>query len=458
MAISYSGIIGNKGKGTLPSVESWSTDNNILRDPPKSIMTRRIDKVNDDGSLNEMFYHSGDRFAENINVYARGVNPFVSVEYGNVGIPGNGNSGSGTLNGAVGKNPYRILDRGAFRPPILRMEQLYPLSRQPRLVTQCFTNKEFVDYTKKIQCPQGPDAYRQVRNETLKSFIAPTKTVKFQEPVREHFEVKYVVEDPIHANTFVNKSSKGNIQIENQNPVRQAQKEVLQHAFTAGKKGDGSFQNYIHDELELSRNLPEYMNTTNRSSTFKTTLSAEHSHLLERNLPTHHTVATKFDNNNFKPVYNFNQEDLNLTRNLPEHVIASQKSSNQHFTRLDEAGEIVLERNIPEHQVISNASDNRTYINIAPDNELSFDSKVNAINVISNVSSRRADTNINRDVFVPPSLHVGGFENQGVRRSQDRNTNINIDSSRTTQKQNMSRSILEGVFARDTNSRGVRQL
>ena len=80
MSFSYSSIIGNKAKVTFPSVESWGTNNNILRDPPKSIMTRRIDKVNQDGSLNEMLYHSGDRFAENINVYARGVNPMVSVE------------------------------------------------------------------------------------------------------------------------------------------------------------------------------------------------------------------------------------------------------------------------------------------------------------------------------------------------------------------------------------------
>ena len=357
----------------------------------------------------------------------------------------------------MGKNPYRILDRGAFRPPILRMEQLYPLSRQPRLVTQCFTNKEFIDYTKKVQCPQGPEAYRQVRNETLKSFITPTKTVKFQQPVKEHFEVKYVIAEPIHANTFVNKSSKANIQIENQNPLRQAEKEVLQYAYTAGKKGDGTFQNYIHDEVELTRNLPEYMNTTNRSSTFKTTLAAEHSHLLERNLPSHHFNGTKVDNNNFKPLYsNVNPEDLNLTRNVPEHKIISQKSSNQNFTRLDEDGEIILERNLPEHNIVSNSSNNRTYIHFTPDNELSFESKLNAMNVVANVSSKRADTDINRDVFVPPSLNVGGFENQGVRRSQERNVNFNVDSSRSTQKRTMAKSVMEGILARDTGSRGVR--
>ena len=44
MSFSYSGIV-SYGKSTLPSVDSWGQNNNILRDPPKSIHTRRIDKV-----------------------------------------------------------------------------------------------------------------------------------------------------------------------------------------------------------------------------------------------------------------------------------------------------------------------------------------------------------------------------------------------------------------------------
>jgi hypothetical protein len=83
MAISYHGIIGNKERSSLGSVESWKTNNNIIKDPTKSITTRRIDKVNADGSINEMMYHTSDSIGENINVFARGVNPMVSVEYGN---------------------------------------------------------------------------------------------------------------------------------------------------------------------------------------------------------------------------------------------------------------------------------------------------------------------------------------------------------------------------------------
>ena len=37
--LSYSALI-NNGKITLPSVTTWGTNMNILRDPPKSITTR----------------------------------------------------------------------------------------------------------------------------------------------------------------------------------------------------------------------------------------------------------------------------------------------------------------------------------------------------------------------------------------------------------------------------------
>ena len=42
--LSYSGLI-NHGKITLPSVESWGQNNSLLKDPPKSLYTRKIDKL-----------------------------------------------------------------------------------------------------------------------------------------------------------------------------------------------------------------------------------------------------------------------------------------------------------------------------------------------------------------------------------------------------------------------------
>ena len=66
--LSYSGLIGH-GKVTLPSVSTWGTNMNILRDPPKSVYTRKIDRVGQTSSITEMIDESGDRACEAIRVF-----------------------------------------------------------------------------------------------------------------------------------------------------------------------------------------------------------------------------------------------------------------------------------------------------------------------------------------------------------------------------------------------------
>ena len=147
--LSYSGIT-NYGKVTLPSVDTWGSNMNILRDPPKSVSTRRIDKVGETSSITEMCDQSGDRACEAIQVYARGVNPFVSVSYSNNGNNGGQLSGGCPVGGTTqAKLPYRIIRDGAFRPPILQQENLLPLSRMPRNSTKAFTQPGFADFSRK---------------------------------------------------------------------------------------------------------------------------------------------------------------------------------------------------------------------------------------------------------------------------------------------------------------------
>ena len=92
MPFSYSGLT-SYGKATLPSVEAWGTNMNIIRDPPKSIMTRRKDKVGDDVYLSMTLDEASDRNCEAIQTYARGVNPFAEVSYSNYGNNGGQRSG-----------------------------------------------------------------------------------------------------------------------------------------------------------------------------------------------------------------------------------------------------------------------------------------------------------------------------------------------------------------------------
>lgn len=130
MAFSYSGLV-NYGKNSLPigETDSWNSDNSIIRAPPSGYTTLRRDKVTDSAWLLDELDKSEDRAMDYITPYARGVNPFVAVSYNNSSY------GSGSLSGSSGqqaKLPFRVMNNGAFRPPILKPFDLLPLSRIPR--------------------------------------------------------------------------------------------------------------------------------------------------------------------------------------------------------------------------------------------------------------------------------------------------------------------------------------
>lgn len=165
MAFSYSGLT-NYGKVSLPSIESWSTNNNILRDPPKSIFTRRVDKVGDNSYITQEIDDSSDRVAEAILAYPRGINPMVAVSYDN----SNGGIGVGQAalyRGQQAKLPYRVDIQGAFRPPVLAPVDLLPLSRMPRNTTKIDPVMHNPDYTRQVVCRGGAEDYRAVKNEQI---------------------------------------------------------------------------------------------------------------------------------------------------------------------------------------------------------------------------------------------------------------------------------------------------
>jgi hypothetical protein len=130
MTLSYSGLR-TYGKIGLPSINNWENSHNIYKDPPRSIHTRKIDKITNTNELINIIDNSNDRFCENILYYARGKNPMVSVSYGE-------------SQGGI-KLPYRIIRDGAFRAPIWRQEDLLPLSRLSRNVTDINLPKSYTN-------------------------------------------------------------------------------------------------------------------------------------------------------------------------------------------------------------------------------------------------------------------------------------------------------------------------
>ena len=212
--VSYSGIRGyGSGKVTLPSTDTWGSDMNIIKDPPKGIFTRRINKASDTSSITTMIDESSDRACEAINLYARGVNPMVSVSYSN---DNSGMNGNVTNNSASSQAylPYRIMDRGSFRPPILTQTDLLPLSRLPRNITSMQTQPGFVDFSKKLECPNNK--MRQVKIDMLKVFSKPTAVYNTGGDLgaKETYDVKNTIQNPIKVRAH---SGVRTLDIKNQN-------------------------------------------------------------------------------------------------------------------------------------------------------------------------------------------------------------------------------------------------
>lgn len=183
---SYSGLI-QYGKVTLPSVEGWNTSSNILKDPPKSIHTRKIDKVGETSYLSSVLGESDTRLCEAINYYARGTNPMVSVNYGQ--------GQQSTTNAYL---PHRVARNGAFRPPILRTENLVPLSRLPRIWTSAFTQPFQINHTVRFKPTGDAETTKEVKNYMLTTSCQANKTCSTEPDISEpEISTAHIVYDPL---------------------------------------------------------------------------------------------------------------------------------------------------------------------------------------------------------------------------------------------------------------------
>ena len=116
-----------KDRGGI-SPASW-VQPHIYKDPPKSIVAPRRDRVNiaDVQYMVQADSKYGDptRINEGIQLYARGQNPMVEVSYANAG----GASMNTSLGNRQVSNPYKL---DAFRPPLNPIETQVPISA-PRI-------------------------------------------------------------------------------------------------------------------------------------------------------------------------------------------------------------------------------------------------------------------------------------------------------------------------------------
>jgi hypothetical protein len=166
-------------------------------------------------------------------------------------------------------------------------------------------------------------------------------------------------------------------------------KEINQYTYSSKMRG-GDVQNYIHDDMILERNIPNYNTDTNKSSTLKHNLYSENDMVLEKNIPEYSTMSNK--NNNI-------------------------------YTSIGLDGELVLEKNIPEYNISTNLRDNKKHVVINPENEYNTKNSLH-YTMTSNKKSHN-DININRQVNLPQSLNIGGVDGRASIPQTERNINYN---------------------------------
>jgi hypothetical protein len=241
--------------------------------------------------------------------------------------------------------PYRIMRDGAFRPPVVTQYDLAPLSRLPRIWTTAFTKPGFVDFSKKMVSCGTAENTKEVKTTLLKTSARPTAVYKIETPLKEPFEVKYMIQPSlkksytaplsstditkqvvINPTKNINKNNihsfaQSNIQdirhIDNNdfNPERFIQdtnahevntnlgshiqvssiedildlsnvrtKDAINIDYTTAMSGNDKVE-YIHSDIELERSIPNYVASTNISNNQQKILEHEYMIDLERNTP-----------------------------------------------------------------------------------------------------------------------------------------------------------------------------
>jgi len=392
--LSYSGLT-NYGKATLPSTEAALGSMNILRDPPKSIHTRKIDKVGDNSDITQWIQDSGDRTCESITQYARGVNPMVSVSYQNYGNNGGQRTGSivPQLQRGQAFLPYSLGVGGdVFRPPTLRQEDLLPLSRLPRTWTYASTNKEFPDFSKKMTCAQPAEKTRQVKNTLLKTSARPTCTYQLETPIVEPFEVKYVIQNPVQvsANSGIRSRDIGRQEVVepvggiDKNPLHsyaQSQKGMIKHVNNSEKHTDGYIQDTHHADVS--------------SKAFRNIQVTPINEIMDLEVHTKDAMHVSYETPQSRTKQQeYIHNDPDLQRSLPYHEATTNFGLNIEKNIIDNPYQIEQLRNTPVAEAYTNTGSLQT-----PGENMVQSSRDHRLN---------------------PTINAGGFYNTGTRPTQDR--------------------------------------
>jgi len=400
MSISYNCIIGHKQKVTLPSVSGGLGSMYIQKNPPSSIHTRRISKVGETSSLTSLIDDSGDRINEAILNYARGVNPMVSVSYGN--------QGNGTMNGNVTSNsakpmasmPNRIMDKGDFRPPIYDRRELLPLSRLPRTTTSSFTQPSFVDYSKSKAEGVTSDKTIGIKKEMLNKEIQPTRVYNIQPSAIEPYEIKYIIQNPLRISAKSGVRTMDLTNTENQKPYNNILTSPIQIDFNINKNINNNSKAHVFD-MDTGRYLQDTLHSDVRSNMNRNKNTNEVTMDTNRYLqdPLHSDVRSNMNRNK-----EMNEVTMDTGRYLQDTLHSDVRSN---MNRNKEMNEVTMDTNrylqdTLHSDVRSNMNRNKEMNEVTMDTSRYLQDTLHS-DVRSNMNGNKKQNNTNEMI----NFHVG---------------------------------------------------
>lgn len=285
---------------TLPSWEQPT----IYRDPPKSIHTRKKERV-DMSNVTYMIRNDDSRINEGVAYLQRGINPHIDIMYNNVG--GGGGGRTTTMPNVQASNPYKIMKDGAFRPPMFKQEDLLPLSRQRRPETSAITNpgiRSGYNIHNLVDMIDKEEVSNSINVQKINYLsIRPTAMYKIELPT-EMFTANAINENVLH--TTVSSSVKGMDKIS-----RIATNEPYQ-----------SLKNPLHSSVSSNSSI---LSNKSRDETI------DKGHYI--NDKSNYTVQSSAGRDNL--VYkNNNKYNVELSRNMPLYNINSSVNGNTKDIRM----------------------------------------------------------------------------------------------------------------------------
>jgi hypothetical protein len=437
--LSYSAIT-NRGKITLPSVDSWGSNMSIMRDPPKSITLRRKDKVGDNNDIIQMIDDS-DRSNDAIMRFARGVNPSVSVSYSN---HGNSLQNYGNQQAFL---PYTINKDGDFHPFVHAPQDLLPLSRLPHNTVSAISNPSMPHFKKELENSRNQTVTSTVKQNIISSHVKTTKVYSLQKPFQEPFEVKYNIQDVLKKSgntakiSYSDRTSQNVVKPTNSINDDILQKSVISNKQNVQQKNTSEFDptrflqdslnseiysnkasneqiKYIHENFELEKNLPNYNVISNKNTLGNIQYMNETELELERSLPQY---EQKTNNKSFGTI-KFIHEDKKLDRNMPVYQSKTNKQGNKQTIYIH--NDVELNRVLPEHTAFTNITKN-IQKTVNHEHMKEYERKAVLGDFYTN-DSKKGEHNISSTTFnLDDKMQLGEYDGRGTIPVVDRLQGMN---------------------------------